>query len=194
VAQARRDGNARHTGNESYNRFLGVAFPHHQMRILDYNRVVRDLRGMSALELLTRVGVAFEVKQSAVAVRPASPGEFGLYLRGHWYRLLIKPELAHDPDPVQRLDVSLLTRHLLTPILGIADLRSDKRIDFVGGIRGLSELERCVDLGEMAVAFSLYPPRMEDLMAVADAGQVMPPKSTWFEPKLADGLVSLILD
>ena len=194
VAQARRNANPHHAGRESYNRFLAVAFPHHQMRILDYNRLVRDLRGMSALEFLTRVGAAFSVKQSAQPVRPAHPGEVGLYLRGHWYRLQIKPERAQERDPVERLDVSLLTRHLLTPVLGIADLRTDKRIDFVGGIRGLEELQRRVDSGEMSVAFSLFPTRMQDLMAVADAGQVMPPKSTWFEPKLADGLVSHVLD
>jgi uncharacterized protein (DUF1015 family) len=194
VADARRAANPRHDGSESYNRFLTVAFAHDQMRILDYNRVVRDLRGMSALEFLMRVGAAFSVKRSATAVRPAQPGEFGLYVKGHWYRLQIKPEHAGVRDPVERLDVSLLTRHLLAPILGVTDLRTDKRIDFVGGIRGLAELERRVDRGEMAVAFSLHPTRMEDLMAVADAGEVMPPKSTWFEPKLADGLVSLVLD
>jgi uncharacterized protein (DUF1015 family) len=164
------------------------------MRILDYNRVVRDLRGMSALELLMRVGNAFSVTRSNQPVQPVRPGEFGLYLRGHWYRLQIKPERADVRDPVRRLDVSLLTEHLLAPVLGIGDLRTDKRIDFVGGIRGMAELGRRVDLGEMAVAFSLYPTRMEDLMAVADAGAVMPPKSTWFEPKLADGLVSHVLD
>jgi uncharacterized protein (DUF1015 family) len=194
VAGARRAANPRHDGSESYNRFLTVAFPHHQMRILDYNRIVRDLRGMSALEFLTRVGAAFSVKQSVQPVRPEQPGEFGLYMRGHWYRLQIKPERVPERDPVERLDVSLLTTQLLAPILGISDLRLDERIDFIGGVRGLAELERRVDLGEMAVAFSLYPTRMEDLMAVADAGQVMPPKSTWFEPKLADGLVSYVLD
>jgi uncharacterized protein (DUF1015 family) len=178
----------------SWERILTVAFPHDQMRILDYNRVVRDLRGMSALEFLMRVGGAFEVRQSSEPVRPVRPGEFGLYTRGHWYRLHIKPERVPAHDPVAQLDVSLLTTQLLTPILGITDLRTDKRIDFVGGARGLAELERRVDLGEMAAAFSLFPTRMEDLMAVADAGEVMPPKSTWFEPKLADGLVSLVLD
>jgi uncharacterized protein (DUF1015 family) len=194
VADARRARDPRGNGSQSYNRFLTVAFPHHQMRILDYNRVVRDLRGMSALELLMRVGNAFSVTRSNQPVQPVRPGEFGLYLRGHWYRLQIKPERADVRDPVRRLDVSLLTEHLLAPVLGIGDLRTDKRIDFVGGIRGMAELERRVDLGEMAVAFSLYPTRMEDLMAVADAGDVMPPKSTWFEPKLADGLVSHVLD
>jgi uncharacterized protein (DUF1015 family) len=129
------------------------------------------------------------VETAASQVRPAQPGEFGLYLPGQWYRLRIDPALIPS-DPVQRLDVSMLSDHLLGPVLGIHDLRRDKRIDFVGGIRGLGELEKRVDSGEMALALALYPTRMEDLMAVADSNQVMPPKSTWFEPKLADGLVS----
>jgi uncharacterized protein (DUF1015 family) len=126
-------------------------------------------------------------------VQPARPGEFGMYLAGHWYRLTIKPALIPQ-DPVASLDVSLLSDHVLAPLLGIADLRRDKRIDFVGGIRGLAELEKRVDSGEMAVAFALHPTRMDQLMAVADSNNVMPPKSTWFEPKLADGLVSHVLD
>ncbi|HEU5283347.1 MAG TPA: DUF1015 family protein [Burkholderiales bacterium] len=174
--------------------FLAVAFPHHQMRILGYNRLVRDLKGRSALELLMAISAAFEVERSRGPVQPARHGEFGMYLRGQWYRLRIQPALAQVGDPVRRLDVSLLADHLLRPVLHIADPRTDKRIDFVGGARGLDELERRVDSGEMAAAFSLYPTRMEDLMAVADSGQVMPPKSTWFEPKLADGLVSYLLD
>ena len=129
----------------------------------------------------------------SAAVHHDGPGTFGMYLGGQWYRLLIQPERIPD-DPVGRLDVSLLADNLLAPLLGIEDPRRDKRIDFVGGIRGLAELEKRVDSGEMSVAFSLYPTRMEDLMAVADAGEVMPPKSTWFEPKLADGLVSHVLD
>ena len=127
-------------------------------------------------------------------VRPGKPGEFGMYLDGHWLRLEIAPRLIPKDDPVARLDVSLLSDHLLGPLLGIQDLRRDKRIDFVGGIRGLNELEKRVNSGEMAVAFALHPTQMSDLMAVADAGEVMPPKSTWFEPKLADGLVSHMLD
>ncbi len=174
--------------------FLAVAFPHHQMRILSYNRVVRDLRGASALEFLLRVGANFSVQKSDRPVQPAQHGEFGMYMRGSWYRLQIKPALAQAEDPVRRLDVSVLTEHLLTSVLKIEDPRTDKRIDFVGGGRGLAELQRRVDSGEMAAAFSLFPTRMEDLMAVADAGQIMPPKSTWFEPKLADGLVSHVLD
>jgi uncharacterized protein (DUF1015 family) len=194
VAAARRRVNPSHTGAENYNYFLAVAFPHHQLRILDYNRLVKDLKGLGLLEFQMRVAKHFSSRSSDTAVRPERHGEFGLYLRKHWYRLTIKPELAQPDDPVKRLDVSLLADYLLAPVLGIEDPRSDRRIDFVGGARGLSELERRVDNGEAAAAFSLYPTRMEDLMAVADAGRVMPPKSTWFEPKLADGLVSHVLD
>ena len=174
--------------------FLSVIFPHHQMKIMDYNRVVRDLHGLSEADFLARIATAFSIEAASGQVRPARPGEFGLYLPGRWFRLGIKAGLTPMADPVARLDVSLLSEHLLGPVLGIADLRRDKRIDYVGGIRGLAELERRVDSGEMAVAFALHPTRMEDLMAVADAGEVMPPKSTWFEPKLADGLVSHVLD
>jgi uncharacterized protein (DUF1015 family) len=194
VAAARRRADPAHSGAESYNYFLAVAFPHHQLRILDYNRLVKDLKGLGLLEFQMRIGKHFSIRASDAAVRPARHGEFGLYLPKHWYRLEIKPQLAQPADPVKRLDVSLLADYLLAPVLGIEDPRTDKRIDFVGGIRGLSELERRVDGGEAAAAFSLYPTRMEDLMAVADAGRVMPPKSTWFEPKLADGLVSHVLD
>jgi uncharacterized protein (DUF1015 family) len=190
VAAARR-GTAAATGSEE--RFLSVIFPGHQMRILDYNRVVTDLNGMDAAQFLARIAADFAVEASAEPVKPGRHGEFGLYLAGKWLRLTIKPELI-PADPVQRLDVSLLTDRLLAPVLGIEDLRRDKRIDFVGGIRGLPELEKRVDSGEMAAAFALYATTMDDLMAVADAGQIMPPKSTWFEPKLADGMVSHVLD
>lgn len=173
--------------------FLAVIFPHRQMQIFDYNRVVRDLAGMTPEALLARVAGSFSLTPSNTAVHPDSPGIFGLYLAGQWYRLVIKPDLIPD-DPVGGLDVSLLADNLLAPVLGIEDPRRDTRIDFVGGIRGLAELEKRVDSGEMAAAFSMHPTRMEALMAVADAGEVMPPKSTWFEPKLADGLVSLVLD
>ena len=194
-AAASRVAAARHRpGREqSADAFLSVIFPHHQMKILDYNRVVRDLHGLEKSALLARLATAFAVEDSPGQVHPARPGEFGMYLVGHWHRLGIKPELIPD-DPVASLDVSLLSDHLLAPILGIADLRRDKRIDFVGGIRGLAELEKRVDSGEMAVAFALHPTRMDQLMAVADSNNVMPPKSTWFEPKLADGLVSHLLD
>ena len=178
----------------SHEWFLVVAFPHHELRILDYNRVVRDLGGMTRHELLAKLGATFDATASKGPVRPARHGEFGLYAGGHWHRFAPRPGLPEPADPVARLDVSLLTSRVLSPLLGIGDLRTDKRIDFVGGGRGLGELEKRVDSGEMAAAFSLYPTRFEDLMAVADAGEVMPPKSTWFEPKLADGLLCHVLD
>jgi uncharacterized protein (DUF1015 family) len=183
VAAARRARNPKHTGDESYNYFLAVIFPHHQMQILPYNRAVAE-----------RLTSAFNVEASGEPVAPDSPGEFGLYLSGRWYRLFIRAGLIPIHDPVARLDVSLLADHLLAPFLRIHDPRTDRRIDFVGGIRGLKELERRVNSGEMAAAFSLHATTMDDLMAVADKGEVMPPKSTWFEPKLADGLVSHVLD
>jgi uncharacterized protein (DUF1015 family) len=163
------------------------------MRIMDYNRLIADLNGMSLEAFLSRVQDAFIVEPAASAVKPTQPGTFGMYLGGTWYRLTIRAELIPN-DPVGSLDVSLLQNNLIAPLLGIADPRRDKRIDFVGGIRGLGELERRVNSGEMALAFALHSTRMADLMAVADAHEVMPPKSTWFEPKLADGLVSHVLD
>ncbi|MDQ1302847.1 MAG: hypothetical protein QG595_830 [Pseudomonadota bacterium] len=193
VAAQRAAANPRHDGDEDYNHFLCVAFPHDEMRILDYNRLVKDLHGQAAKDFLARISRQFTVTAVAGQARPGRVGQFGLYLDKRWYQLDIKPELI-PADPVASLDVSLLQEHLLAPVLGIGDPRRDKRIDFVGGIRGLSELERRVDSGEMAVAFALFPTSLEALMAVADANQVMPPKSTWFEPKLADGLLSHLLD
>lgn len=185
---------AAHPDRDGAGCFLSVIFPAHQMRIMDYNRVVRDLNGLSPETFLARVGEHFSVTATVDRVKPEKPGVVGMYLAGCWYRLEINPSLVPATDPVGRLDVSLLSEQLLAPILGIGDLRRDKRIDFVGGIRGLAELERRVDSGEMAVAFAMHATQMSDLMAVADSGQVMPPKSTWFEPKLADGLVSHIID
>ena len=193
-AAASRVAAALHAGSDDMSGyFLSVIFPHKQMRILDYNRVVKDLNGLSVDELLDTVAAAFAIHEQQAAVSPVSPGEFGMYLAGRWYRLTINADRLSQ-DPVAGLDVSLLANNLLQPVLGISDPRTDPRIDFVGGIRGLGELEKRVDSGEMAVAFSMFPTSMEDLMAVADANQVMPPKSTWFEPKLADGLVSHLLD
>ncbi len=194
VAASRREANPNSTGEEAYNYFLAVIFPDNQMQIMDYNRVVRDLNSLSREQFLERVGLAFSIDKSAHAVKPTDIGEFGMYLQGQWYRLSIRPQYIPANNPVAQLDVSLLADHLIAPILGISDARRDKRIDFVGGIRGLRELERRVDSGEMAVAFALFPTGMDQLMAVADTGEVMPPKSTWFEPKLADGLVSQVLD
>jgi uncharacterized protein (DUF1015 family) len=195
AAASRVAANRRRPGADgSHEWFLVVAFPHHELRILDYNRVVRDLGGFTSEELLAKLRAKFEVTASGAQVRPARHGEFGLYAGGRWHRLALRPDFVAPADPVARLDVSLLTNHVLSPLLGIGDLRTDKRVDFVGGGRGLSELEKRVDSGEMAAAFSLYPTRLDDLMAVADAGAVMPPKSTWFEPKLADGLLARVLD
>ncbi|MBF0191247.1 MAG: DUF1015 domain-containing protein [Magnetococcales bacterium] len=171
--------------------FLAVTFPDTQVRILDYNRVVRDLNGLDATQLLARIATIprLTVLPSDQPVRPASRHEFGMYLKNQWFRLKVALEPDRERDPVQRLDVTILQDRLLHPILGIADPRQDHRIDFVGGIRGLEALTQRVDSGEMAVAFSLFPTALDELMAVADAGEVMPPKSTWFEPKLRDGLL-----
>jgi uncharacterized protein (DUF1015 family) len=197
-AAASRVAAMRHTqgapADSSADYFLSVVFPDNQMKILDYNRVVRDLNGLSKTAFLDAVQDAFDIEQMDDAVKPSRPGEFGMYLDDQWYRLVIHPDRIPQVDPVGRLDVSLLANNLIEPVLGISDPRRDKRIDFVGGIRGLGELEKRVNSGEMKVAFSLFPTRMKDLMAVADANDVMPPKSTWFEPKLADGLVSHMLD
>ncbi|HEY9051492.1 MAG TPA: DUF1015 family protein [Gammaproteobacteria bacterium] len=179
--------------NDMSQYFLSVIFPHNQMNILDYNRVITDLNGLSQEDFLEKIKHSFSCVKESAAVSPRKANEFGMYLKGEWYRLAISPELV-PTDPVKRLDVSLLADNLLQPVLGIVDPRTDSRIDFVGGIRGLKELEKRVNSGEMAVAFSMFPTSMEDLMAVADDNQVMPPKSTWFEPKLADGLVSHLLD
>lgn len=194
VAAARRAEDPNPSDETPYDYFLSVIFPHDQMHILDYNRVVKDLHGNSPDDLIAHLSVPFAVEGAPGPVRPEHPGQFGLYLAGHWYRLELDSARIPFDDPVARLDVSLLQDNVIEPLLGIVDPRRDDRIDFVGGIRGLEALSARVDSGEMAAAFSLYPTRMEDLMAVADRGEVMPPKSTWFEPKLADGLVSHILD
>ncbi len=193
VAVSSREANPAHTGEEDYNYFLSVIFPHNQMQILDYNRVVRDLNGMDKETFLKEVAARFTMTESETQFKPASTAEFGMYLDGQWYGLRLEASRIPN-DPVASLDVSLLANELIEPLLGISDPRRDERIDFVGGIRGLAGLEKRVDSGEMSVAFALYPTSMEALMAVADAGEVMPPKSTWFEPKLADGLVSHMLD
>ncbi|HEY4981512.1 MAG TPA: DUF1015 family protein [Pseudolabrys sp.] len=185
---------AKRTGEGSHDYFLSVIFPEREMTILDYNRVVKDLNGRSAEQLLAELRNNFTVTASDQPVRPASSHDYGMYLAGHWYRLTIRPDLVPANDPIGRLPITLLTRNVIEPLLGIKDPRTDKRIDFIGGARGLAELEARVKSGEMAVAFALYPTQMRDLMAVADAGGIMPPKSTWFEPKLADGMVNHVLD
>jgi uncharacterized protein (DUF1015 family) len=187
AGKERRAANPRHRGNEEYNWFLAVLFPAEQLRILPYNRVVRDLNGLEKFELLARLGRVGQLTPSHDST-PSRAGNFGVYLAGAWYLLELDPSTIDRDDPIGSLDVSLLQDRVLAPILGIGDPRTDQRIDFVGGIRGTAELERRVNSGEMAVAFSLYPTTLEQLMAVADSGQVMPPKSTWFEPKLRSGL------
>jgi uncharacterized protein (DUF1015 family) len=185
-----RDRSFAHTGDEEYNFFLTVLFPDNQLRILPYNRVVRDLGNSTPGEFFLAVKTRFDVVEDAKP-EPERPGRWSMYFVKRWYGLTLKEGLAQKAaaDPVASLDVSLLQEHLLDPILGIKDVRTDKRIDFVGGIRGTRELERLVDEGKAAVAFSLYPTTVEDLIRVSDAGSIMPPKSTWFEPKLRDGIL-----
>ncbi|MBN2461815.1 MAG: DUF1015 domain-containing protein [Candidatus Cloacimonetes bacterium] len=195
VGQMRRERNARHTGKEEYNYFLGVLFPHDQLHIMAYNRIVKDLNNLSEAEFLEAVSRSFHIEKypDDSPGKPRTWHEFGMYLNGVWYRLTAREGSFPAHDPVKSLDVSILQDNLLSPILAIGDPRTDKRIDFVGGIRGLQELARRVDQGE-AVAFTLYPTSIEQLMAIADSGKVMPPKSTWFEPKLRSGLIIHLLD
>ena len=187
--------NPNHTGNEEYNYFLAVAFPASHLNIIDYNRVVRDLNGLSKDEFLKALDKDFVVEcKGAEEYRPGKLHEFSMYLDGEWYSLVPREGRYDDSDPIGQLDVTISSDLILRDILGIHDLRSDKRIDFVGGIRGLGELKRRVDSGEMKVAFALYPVSMEQLMRIADTGNIMPPKTTWFEPKLRSGLVIHKLD
>ena len=187
VGLKRREQYPDYTGEEEFNYFLSVIFPDEELRILDYNRVVKDLNGMDAAAFLTRIGEYFTVEKKGQApYRPTKKGMFGMYLEDEWYCLVAKEEIKSE-DAVEGLDVSLLQNYLLDPVLGIKDPKTDKRIDFVGGIRGLGELERRVH-ADMKVAFSMYPTSIAELFAVADAGRLMPPKSTWFEPKLRSGL------
>jgi uncharacterized protein (DUF1015 family) len=177
-----------HTGDEEYNFFLAVIFPDDQVQILAYNRAVRDLNGLSSSEFLAALSKTFDVKEGGSGV-PERRGQWGMYLDDRWYTLSLRSEAAAPQGTVASLDVSILQDRLLDPILGIKDVRTDKRIDFIGGVRGSEELKRLVDEGKAAVAFSLFPTTMEDLLRVSDAGEIMPPKSTWFEPKLRDGLL-----
>ncbi len=195
VGKEKRDNNPHHTGNEEYNYFLAVHFPANQLRIMDYNRTVKDLNGLTEDEFLSKLNEGFIVKHRGKRTyKPRRLHSFSMYLNGSWYSLTAKPETYDEKDPISVLDVTILTNHILTPVLDIQDLRRSKRIDFVGGIRGLGELKKRVDRGEMRAAFALYPVSMEQLIAIADSGNIMPPKTTWFEPKLRSGLVIHLLD
>ena len=188
VGRERKVANPNHRGDEEYNFFLAVCFPASQLKILDYNRVIKDLNGLTTLEFFDKLKVRFSVQAIQDRPRLSKKGEFGLYLEESWYMMTASSKLLSNTDPVERLDVAILQNQLLYPILGIKDPRTDNRIDFIGGIRGMGELEKRVDAGQMKVAFSMFPTSIHELIAIADAGKIMPPKSTWFEPKLRDGL------
>ncbi len=195
VGAEKREQNPNHTGNEEYNFFMAVCFPEGQLKILDYNRVVKDLNGLSPEEFKQALKTDFELADRGTEpYAPAKLHEFSMYLGGRWYSLQAKPGRYDDSDPIGVLDVTILSNLVLDKLLAIKDLRTDKRIDFVGGIRGLGELSRRVDSGEMEVAFALYPVSMQQLMDIADSGNIMPPKTTWFEPKLRSGLAIHSLD
>ncbi len=195
VCEEKKAQNPNHTGEEEYNWFMAVCFPAGQLKIIDYNRVVKDLNGLDKAAFLAALDKDFDVKpEGSSPYRPSALHEFGMYLDGIWYSLKAKPGRYDDSDPIGVLDVTILSNLVLDKILGIKDLRTDKRIDFVGGIRGLGELQRRVDSGEMAVAFAMYPVSMDQLVRIADSGNIMPPKTTWFEPKLRSGLAIHTLD
>lgn len=195
VGNEKRKANPNHTGNEEYNYFLAVHFPANQLTIIDYNRVIKDLNGMTKEVLLEKLAVSFNIRKAGTEVyRPGKLHNFSMYLDGMWYSLTAKRGTYDDGDPIGVLDVTILTHEVLTPLFNIKDLRTDDRIDFVGGIRGLCELKKRVDSGDMAVAFALFPVSMDQLINIADSGKIMPPKTTWFEPKLRSGLVVHELD
>ena len=194
VARMRREENRCHSGKEEYNYVMAVIFPHDHLHVMDYNRVVRDLGGLDEEEFIRRIGERFALSGDFSCRSSQRRGEFGMYLNGRWYRLQTGEEDIPTGDPVGALDVSILQDNLLGPILGIDDPRTNDRIHFVGGIRGMDELERLVDSGDYVVAFSLYPTSMDQLMDIADMGKLMPPKSTWFEPKLRSGIFVHLLD
>lgn len=190
VGQEKKEHNTHHTGKEEYNYFMTVIFPDNQLKVIDYNRVVKDLNGLSKDEFLKALTAAYDVQEMGADIyKPSKLHEFSMYLDGKWYKMTAKAGTYDDNDPIGVLDVKILSDHVLDKILGIKDLRTDKRIDFVGGIRGLGELKRRVDNGEMKVAFALYPVSMQQIIDIADSGNIMPPKTTWFEPKLRSGLV-----
>jgi uncharacterized protein (DUF1015 family) len=195
IGKEKREYNPSHNGSEEYNFFLAVHFPADQLQIIDYNRTIKDLNGLTSNELLTRLEKGFNIEEKGIKTyKPNKLHTFAMYLEGKWFSLTAKPSAYNDDNPVGALDVTILTNQILSPILDIQDLRRSKRIDFVGGIRGLKELKKRVDSGEMKVAFALFPVSMNQLIAIADSGNIMPPKSTWFEPKLRSGLVIHLLD
>ncbi len=195
VGNEKKQLNKNHTGEEEYNYFLAVHFPDNQLTIIDYNRVVKDLNGLSSADFIEKLKLHFDVVEKGVDIfKPCKLHNFSMYLDGHWYLLKAHADTYNDNDPIGVLDVTILTNEVLQPLLGIDDLRRSKRIDFVGGIRGLGELKSRVDSGEMKVAFALYPVSMDQLINIADSGLIMPPKTTWFEPKLRSGLVVHELD
>lgn len=195
VGREKKDQNPSHNGSEQYNFFMAVVFPDDQLTIIDYNRVVKDLNGLNTGQFLERIADVFEITEKGEdPYKPLQLHNFSMYLAGKWYELRARENTYDDSDPIGVLDVTILSYHVLDHILGIKNLRTDKRIDFVGGIRGLSELKKRVDSGEMAVAFALYPVSMKQLIDIADSGNIMPPKTTWFEPKLRSGLVVHKLD
>lgn len=194
VAQIRREENPDYTGNEEFNYIMAVIFPGNQLNVLAYNRVVKDLNNLGETEFIDKVKEKFFVTENFMKRMPEQLHEFGMYIKGSWYQLKAKEDTYKDRDVIGSLDVSIIQDHVLGPVLGIGDVRTDERIMFVGGIRGVEELERLVDSGECAVAFSLYPTTLHQLADVADAGQLMPPKSTWFEPKLRSGMFVHLLD
>ncbi len=195
IGLEKKSQNPDHTGNEEYNFFMAVHFPDNQLQIIDYNRVVKDLNGLSETELLEKLAESFDVEKAGTEIyKPGKLHEFSMYLAGNWYRLNAKTGTYNDSDPIGVLDVTILSNLVLDKILGIADLRTSTRIDFVGGIRGLGELKKRVDSGEMKIAFALFPVSMQQLINIADSGNIMPPKTTWFEPKLRSGLVIHKLD
>lgn len=195
IGQEKQANNSNHTGDEEYNFFMAVHFPDDQLEIIDYNRIVKDLNGLSEEEFLTALNDVFECKKIGSAIySPSKLHEFSMYLNGDWYKLSAKNHTYNDNDPIEVLDVTILSAHVLDKVLGIDDLRTTKRAEFVGGIRGLEELKLRVDSGDMKVAFALYPVSMKQLLDIADSGNIMPPKTTWFEPKLRSGLVIHSLD
>jgi uncharacterized protein (DUF1015 family) len=195
VGKEKRDSNRKHKGTEEYNYFLAVHFPADQLKIIDYNRVVKDLNGLTPVEFLKKLEKSFIIaEKGTTAYKPKKLHNFSMYLEGKWYSLTAMEGTYNDNDPIGVLDVTILTSQILAPVLDIQDLRRSKRIDFIGGIRGLKELKKRVDSGEMKVAFALYPVSMDQLISIADSGNIMPPKSTWFEPKLRSGLVIHLLD